>query len=140
MLCVFDVDSSNQDEAARLLIDLFELLCPRAQKEAKALPPLYQSGIKYVSQDPRACAFRYPKDVYERKGGDCKQVVLWRMGECRNAGIHVKPRIIWLADKAKEGKFVAHAQLRHPTGKEHDKQKPEGDVEDPSYNLGMKAP
>lgn len=139
MLCVFDVDTSQQAEAAQLLIDLFELLCPRAQAEAKQLPPLYKSGVKYVPQDPKACAFRYPKDVYNRKGGDCKQVVLWRMAECRNDGVYVMPRIIWLADKAKEGRFVAHAQLRHPTGKERDKHKPEGDIEDPSYNLGMTA-
>lgn len=125
MLCVVDIDTSNQEEAAALLILLFELNMARARREAAALPSLYKSGVKYVSQDPRACAFRTPKEVVERKGGDCKQLVLWRIAECRNAGIDCKPRIIWLNRK---DKFVAHAQVRHP----------DGSVEDPSYNLGMK--
>lgn len=124
MLCVVDIDTSDKDAAAALLIQLFELNMARAQREAKALPPLYNSGVKYVSQDPRACAFRTPKEVAERKGGDCKQLVLWRIAECRNAGIHCTPRIIWL--NASE-KLQAHALVRHP----------DGSVEDPSYNLGM---
>jgi len=124
MLCVVDIDTTNQAEAAELLIRLFELNMARAQREAKALPPLYKSGVRYVSQDPRACAYRTPQEVYDRKGGDCKQLVLWRMAECRNAGHHCTARIIWLNQA---GKFVAHAQLRHP----------DGSIEDPSYNLGM---
>lgn len=125
MLCVVDIDTTNQEEAAALLILLFELNMARARREAATLPSLYKSGVKYVSQDPRACAFRTPKEVVDRKGGDCKQLVLWRIAECRNAGIDCKPRIIWLNQK---NKFVAHAQVRHP----------DGSVEDPSYNLGMK--
>lgn len=125
MLCVLDIDTADKDKAAELLIQLFELCTPRAQAEAKVLPPLYKAGVKYLSQDPRACAFRYPKEVYERKGGDCKQLVLWRIAECRNGGHKCTPRIIWLAQS---DKLVAHAQLRHP----------DGSVEDPSYNLGMK--
>lgn len=126
MLCVVDIDTSDKDAAAAILIQLFELSMARAQREAKALPALYKSGVKYVSQDPRACAFRTPKEVAERKGGDCKQLVLWRIAECRNSGVHCTPRIIWLAQS---DKLVAHAQVRHP----------DGSVEDPSYNLGMTA-
>lgn len=132
MLCIVDIDTENKELAAKLLCDLFEIAMPRAMAEVKRLPPLYKSGVKYISQDPRACAFRSPKEVFERGGGDCKQLVLWRIAECRNAGIHATPRIIWLNGK---DKLIAHAQVRHPKGHE-----PKGDIEDPSYNLGMKQP
>lgn len=126
MLCVLDIETSNQEEAAKLVCSLIELAMPRAQREAKTLPPLFKSGVKYVSQDPKACAFRTPRDVFTRGGGDCKQLVLWRIAELRNSGQHATPRIIWLNDKRG---LQAHAQLRLP----------DGSIEDPSYNLGMKA-
>lgn len=126
MLCVIDIDTSNQERAAKQVCALIELAMPQAQQEAKKLPPLFRSGVKYVSQDPKACAFRTPLDVYKRGGGDCKQLVLWRIAELRNAGQHATPRVIWLTEK--QG-LMAHAQLRLP----------DGSIEDPSHNLGMKA-
>lgn len=124
MLTVLDIDTSNKEEAAELLCKLIELTMSRAMREAKSLPPLYRSGVKYVLQDPRACALRCPKEVYERKEGDCKQLIIYRIAELRNAGVHATPRIIWLADKEK---LSAHAQLRLP----------DHSIEDPSLHLGM---
>ena len=126
MLCVLDIDTSNQEEAAKEVCGLIEWAMSRAQREAKKLPPLFKAGVKYVSQNPKACAFRTPLDVFKRGGGDCKQLVLWRIAELRNHGQHATPRIIWLAGK--QG-LEAHAQVRLP----------DGTIEDPSYNLGMKA-
>lgn len=136
MLTVADIDTSDKVEAANALCLMFEVVMPQAQREVRSLPDLYQSGIRYEFQDPRACAFRSPKDIFERKVADCKQLVLYRMAQLRNAGIYVMPRIIWLAQKEK---LQAHAQLRHPNGKETRKEEPLGDIEDPSYHLGMKA-
>jgi len=131
MLCVVDVEiGSSEAEKARAadeLIALFEFSMARARREAAKLPPLYMAGVKYVPQPKEACAFRPPADVHKRRGGDCKQLVLWRIAELRNTGEHATPRIIWVADKAG---FRAHAQVRRVNG----------DIEDPSYNLGMKKP
>lgn len=127
MLVVFDIDTSDQTKAAKEVCDVIELLMPRAMSEVRGLPPLYKSGVKYQTQDPRAVAMRYPRDVYERKHGDCKQLVLWRIAEHRVGGVNAKPRIIWLAEK---NELVAHALIRLP----------DETTEDPSYNLGMKTP
>ena len=131
MLCILDIEVGKTEEekanAAKDICRVFELAIPRARKEAAKLPPLYKAGVKYIKQPPQACAFRPPKDVHERKGGDCKQLVLWRIAELRNAGVNATPRIIWLAEKAG---LRAHAQVRLP----------DGTIEDPSYTLGMKSP
>lgn len=130
MLCVIDVEigetEAEKERAAREICELFELALPRAQREAKTLPPLYKSGVRYTKQPKEACAFRPPSQVYARKGGDCKQLVLWRLAELRNAGVKATPRIIWLAEKSG---LSAHAQVRLP----------DNTIEDPSYNLGMKG-
>lgn len=130
-MCVIDVPigttEAEKTRAAEVLCQLFEIALPQAQLEAKKLPPLYKSGVKYISQAPNACAFRCPQDVYDRKGGDCKQLVLWKLAELRNAGEPAKPRIIWLADKAG---LRAHAQVRRA----------DRSIEDPSMVLGMKQP
>ena len=130
-MCVIDVEigttEAEKTRAANELIELFEIALPRAQREARNLPPLYKSGVKYISQPPQACAFRTPKQVYDRKGGDCKQLVLWKLAELRNAGERATVRIIWLADKAG---LRAHAQIRRV----------DNSIEDPSLILGMKSP
>jgi hypothetical protein len=66
-----------------------------------------------------------PADVLSRGGGDCKQLVVWRLGELRNAGeTDAAPRIVWLPEH--KG-FRAHALIRRANG----------DIEDPSVELGM---
>jgi hypothetical protein len=131
MLCIVDVEIGKTEQekarAAKEICDIIEIALPRAMREASKLPPLYKAGVKYIRQPPQACAFRPPKDVAERKGGDCKQLVLWRIAELRNAGVKATPRIIWL--NGKDG-LRAHAQVRLP----------DGTIEDPSQTLGMKAP
>lgn len=129
MLCILDIDCTDQKRAAELICQLLEIACEGAQQDIKAnrLPELYKAGVRFTPQPKEACAFAKPSMVYKAKGGDCKQLVLWRMAECRNHGITVAPRIIWIP--APKG-FQAHAQLRHPN---------EGNrIEDPSLNLGMR--
>jgi hypothetical protein len=131
VLCIVDVEIGKTEaekvRAANEICELIEIALPRAQREAKKLPPLYKAGVRYIKQPPQACAFRPPLDVAERKGGDCKQLVLWRIAELRNAGVKATPRIIWLSGK--DG-LRAHAQVRLP----------DGTIEDPSITLGMKKP
>lgn len=125
MLVVLDIDTSDKTRAAKQLCELFETMLPQAQTEALGLPDLYASGVKYESQDPKACAFRGPKDIAGRKAGDCKQLVLWRLAELRNTGEKATPRILWLTQKKK---LQAHAQVRRA----------DKTIEDPSVLLGMK--
>lgn len=128
MLVILDIDTSNQEQAALEVCEALEVAMSRARREVKAkkVPHLYAAGVKYIPQNPKACAMRPPTEVYKRGGGDCKQLVLWRIAELRESGIHATPRIIWL--NAKQG-LRAHAQLRLP----------DGTIEDPSFNLGMKS-
>lgn len=128
MLVVFEIDTSNQERAALLLCALTELLVPEASADIKAnsVPPLYQSGVSYAKQNPRACAFRSPSDVKKRKAGDCKQLVLWRLAELANAGEKGTPRVIWLNNKTG---LQAHILIRRA----------DGNLEDPSVILGMKG-
>jgi len=129
MLAVLDIDTSNQEQAAKEVCAVLEIAVDRARREIRSgkVPHLYKSGVKYAKQNPSACAFRTPIDVLERKQGDCKQLVLWRIAELREAGEDAKPRIMWIADK--KG-LRAHAQVRRANGT----------IEDPSALLGMKAP
>ena len=129
MLAVLDIDTSDQKKAAELVCAVLELAVDRARQEirTKSVPHLYNSGVKYAKQNPAACAFRTPTDVFARKQGDCKQLVLWRIAELREAGEDAKPRIMWIADK--KG-LRAHAQVRRANGT----------IEDPSQLLGMVAP
>ena len=128
MLCVLDIDTANQQRAALAVCALLELALDRAQAEIRAgkVPPLYRSGVKYVSQPKSTCAFIPPSEVYRRKGGDCKQLTLWRLAELRESGEHATPRVIWIPEPVG---FKAHALLRRADGR----------PEDPSVNLGMKA-
>lgn len=97
----------------------------RARREVHLVPRLYQSGVKYLRQNPRACEFRQPLDVYKRGGGDCKQLALWRIAELRELdGENATPRVMWMNEKVG---LEAHALVRRA----------DGTLEDPSLLLGM---
>ena len=127
MLCILDVDTTDQRQAALDVAAIIEVAMSTARREVAApgFPMLYRSGVRYRSQDATACAFRGPKSVLERGHGDCKQLVIWRLAELRNAGEHATPRIIWLPEKSG---LRAHALIRRENGT----------TEDPSVELGMK--
>jgi len=126
MLCLVEIDTSDQERAAREVCQLFEVAIERAIAEVKArkVPALHSSGVRYASQPANACAFRPPSQVFARKAGDCKQLCLWRAAEHRLIGVHATPRIIWLNNR--EG-LLAHMVLRLP----------DSNIEDPSVELGM---
>jgi hypothetical protein len=128
MLIVFELDTKNKEQAAELLCALTLLLVPEAVADIRKgkLPPLYRSGVKYNKQNPQACAFRMPSDVKKRRNGDCKQLVLWRLAELAASGEKATPRVMWLNDR--KG-LQAHILIRRA----------DGDLEDPSVNLGMKG-
>jgi hypothetical protein len=126
MLVVFELDTSNQENAANVLCALTTLLVPEAVADIRKgnLSPLYSSGVKYHKQNPKACAFRMPSDVKKRGNGDCKQLVLWRLAELKANGETATPRVMWLNDR--KG-LQAHILIRRA----------DGNLEDPSVTLGM---
>lgn len=127
MLCIIDVDTSDQERAARKVVALTHICVDDAARDIQkhGLPSLYKAGVKYVRQDKRACAFKLPSQVMAAGGGDCKQLVLWRLGELLLAGEHATARVIWIPEA--QG-FRAHEQVRRKDGR----------IECPSYNLGMR--
>lgn len=135
MLCVIEIDCTDRVKAAKQICQLTMLAVDDARSEIRSgrVPKLYQSGIRYVSQSPKACCFKTPLQVIKAKGGDCKQLVIWRIAELLEAGEPVTPRVLWVEEDA-NGKpvkgFRAHEQLRRA----------DGTIEDPSVILGMKPP
>lgn len=131
MLVVLDIEIGSTEAektlAAEAICQCMEIAITRARREIRKgkIPHLYKSGVKYIKQDPKACAMRTPSEVLKRGGGDCKQLVIWSIAENREAGINSTPRIIWLADK--KG-LRAHAQERMP----------DSTIHDPSHHLGMR--
>lgn len=125
MDCVVYVDTSDPVRGANEVCQLIENSMARARREVRLVPRLYKSGVRYARQNPSACELRQPLDVFKRKGGDCKQLTLWRIAELRELdGEHATPRIIWLNEAVG---LVAHALVRRA----------DGSLEDPSLLLGM---
>jgi hypothetical protein len=131
VLCIIDISTLGKERAALEVCRLAEVEIDEARLELKArkVPPIYKSGVRFKTQPASSCAFRPPSEVYERGGGDCKQLVTWRIAELRENGINAMPRVIWV--DSRDGKTVsglqAHMQIRLP----------DNTVEDPSVNLGM---
>lgn len=89
------------------------------------LPPLYSSGIRFM-KDPNHGSggewFCSPLATFERKVGDCDQLVIYRLAELRAQGIPATCRAIWIGTSF-------HVQVRRENGK----------VEDPSVELGARV-
>lgn len=114
----------------------------RAQQgKGKAISPLYASGVRYEEDPPGREDWRDCYEVLRRGKGDCDNLVGWRVGELRAAGIAVDPVVKWqqipkdvmigLGYPAKmipeEGCSMVHCAVRWPDGR----------IEDPSKILGM---
>lgn len=125
----------------------------RSHRRARAgmgqpLPPLFASGVRY-KEDPQGREdWRDVYAILERGFGDCDNLVCWRVGELRAAGIRASPVIKWqhlpqalavqFGYKAQthpgdptgippEGLWLVHCCVRFPNGS----------VEDTSKLLGM---
>lgn len=87
-------------------------------------PLLKRSGVRYESQSASHERFKTIPQVIAANGGDCDQLVPWRVAELRMQGIRANPEV------RKMGRNLWHVYVRMPNGR----------VEDISAHLGMPIP
>jgi len=89
----------------------------------RKLPPIYQSGVRYVREPPGREHWLRADEVYEDGEGDCEDLATWRAAELRRKGIPA------MAIAKRSGRRKFHAIVVFP----------DGTIEDPSRRLGMKG-
>lgn len=92
-------------------------------------PPLYQAGVRY-QQEPKGhedwCDIHH---VMRQGWGDCEDLCAWRIAELRQSGVPAKGRLKWFKAPSRIGRATMyHVQVYLP----------EGRIEDPSRQLGMR--
>jgi len=94
--------------------------------QRRIVPPLYQSGVRYVREPPREETFADAAHVYREQGGDCSSLAAYRLGELWAAGESAADiRVHWRGYK--DGYRLYHITVRRG----------DGSIEDPSRLLGM---
>lgn len=91
------------------------------------IPKLYDSGVRYRrearnAQGQRKEEWRTIVEILKNRGGDCEDLVCYRVSENLENGIRCRP---WLRKRGN----MWHVLVRYPDGR----------LEDPSKILGMKA-
>ena len=90
-------------------------------------PPLYQSGVPYVSEPPGRDNWQDIPRTIELREGDCEDLACWRIAELRVK--FKEPRAAPHVIYKELGDFTLfHIQVRRQ----------DGSVEDPSKHLGMR--
>ena len=92
--------------------------------EQKRLPPLYQSDVRYQFEPQHGTGieeFALPEQVFQRKWGDCDDLVIYRVAELTAAGEPATVVVTW-----PEGTGNLHVMVRRGNGQ----------LEDPSILLG----
>lgn len=106
-------------------------------------PPLYASGLYYKTDAPGKEDWWDIPATLRRGHGDCKKLVAYRVAELRVAGIECEPVLTWQwiprdvmielgypkKHLPKKGVWLVHCLVRYP----------DGTIEDPSKELGMKG-
>lgn len=114
---------------ARVVVAAVELLVQANEELARvrALPSLYESGVRYREQRPGLETWRDAVETLAERAGNCKELSAWRCAELRARGEAATCAVIpWRRDGARE----FHVVVRRGAG---------GAVtEDPSALLGMK--
>lgn len=106
-----------------LAVALYEidLLC---LQNIPGLPPLYESGVRYVQEEKGAERWMDIPRVLELKRGDCEDLAGWRAAELTMAGVPSRPFVTF---QVHGNEILFHVQVRTPYG-----------IEDPSRVLGMR--
>lgn len=111
-------------ERGAVLRQYVELLCRTnaLYAAARGAPFLYKSGVRYIDTHDE---WRDIPRVLSVGGGDCKDLVAWRVAELRAQHRTAHPRI--LMQQTGPGAFLYHVVVQHGDGR----------YEDPSKLLGM---
>jgi hypothetical protein len=137
---VFMLDLFNRPQDARdhkrsqeTLLWLLEALCKANQWHLRQqpFPPLYDAGVRYIREDGTENWLDIPHVIHEG-GGDCEDLMAWRVAEIREAGGHAAPYVRY---RLIDGHVHYHALVRH--FEKRGRVLVPGAIEDPSRRLGM---
>lgn len=110
-----------------LLVRVNEWQLARFALEGRRVPLLYQSGVRYQAEPPGEEEWLDIPTLYKQGFGDCEDLGCARAAELRHYwGI---PAVCCIKHKLIGPITLVHVQVLHP----------DGTVEDPSRNLGMKG-
>lgn len=129
----FILDGVQSDESiarsARALLALLGALVTIDEDQIRSfgLPPLYASGARYFTEPPGVEDWQDAVTTLQRGGGDCEDLVPYRVAELRLAGIPARPVVKAYRPTPTRRAWYWHILLKH--GDER--------VEDPSRVLGM---
>lgn len=80
--------------AAEALVRINEWLMRRAARSGRALPRLYESGVRYRREPPGREWWETAMDVIEAGVGDCEDLSSYRAAELRLDGVPARVRIV----------------------------------------------
>jgi hypothetical protein len=142
---VFKVDlfarPEDRERSQRALLWLLESLCKINQDHLrqKPHPPLYDAGVRYIREEGTEEWLDIPH-ILSDGGGDCEDLVCWRVAEIRQSGAYAGPYVRY---RFIRGSFHYHCLVQHyrrvvgkVDGRVVEKFVPT-EKEDPSRRLGM---
>lgn len=112
---VFKLDlfahTEDHPRSQRTLLWLLEALCKANQEHLaqKPYPPIYQAGIRYIRERGTEEWLDIPH-IIAAGGGDCEDLVCWRVAEVRMAGGHAGPYVRY---RLLNGHFHYHCLVQH---------------------------
>ena len=127
----FELAPRGRGETLRALAALLEALTQIDEGQVDELPPLLESGVRYVFDGSRDdCGsqrdkWRDARTVYRLRAGDCEDVATWLAAELRRRG----------DTGARAVPFYVSGRLVHVVVVAGD-----GSIMDPSIALGMPRP
>lgn len=127
VLDMFDpAELDRSDATLRVLLNALVAADYLYLKRHPETPLLYQSGVRYQEEPPGAEDWQDIKTCLNLMWGDCEDLACWRAAELQIRGIDAHPD--FTRDVKPNGKTLYHIVVRLPDGR----------IEDPSRQLGMR--
>ena len=145
----FDMDGFAWDDRRRagrrmqILLDALTEVHVDHLRAYPKTPSLYDSGVVYEREPPGREDWQDIHTTLRRGGGDCEDLATWRAAELLVRGIPAKafgkPRPMLIPASCPEGALTCQDEPQMGTLWHILVRLPNGKVEDPSRNLGMKG-
>lgn len=141
-LGLFEPRCGSVDDSEEIMMDLLRILVFANERVLACdarVPPLYKSGVKYISEPKNKEIFMSIPAILRERGADCEDLAAWRVAELRMLGeraIDPRDQFRVLKMVAPTGGLLYHVQVQRllSSGDGHWYK---GPVEDPALNLGM---
>ena len=117
---------ARSDKALEILLEALTRIDEMYLRDHPDTPLLYQSGVVYMEEPPGAEDWQDIPVSRALRWADCEDLACWRAAELRVRGVKAKP--IFTRETQADGTQLFHIQV----------QLPDGSVEDPSRQLGMR--